>query len=96
MMVAAVVEDPPADPDAQQPPDHVLERGAVEELQVAVGATFQKRSCRQKCGRRSSSTAAAAAGTGDGPLDQHEVGDGEQQAERQRRGQRDASAPSPA
>ena len=28
---AAVVEDPAADPDTQQPPQHVLERGAVEQ-----------------------------------------------------------------
>jgi hypothetical protein len=27
---AAVVEDPVTDPDAQQPPDHILERCAVE------------------------------------------------------------------
>src|SRR5207245_1380456 len=32
--VDAVVEDPPADPNTHQPPDHVLERGAVEGVDV--------------------------------------------------------------
>src|SRR5262245_47437601 len=32
--VGAVIEDPPADPNTQQPPDHVLERRAVERVEV--------------------------------------------------------------
>src|SRR2546421_5847579 len=32
--VDAVVENPPADPNAHQPPDHVLERGAVEGAEI--------------------------------------------------------------
>jgi hypothetical protein len=31
---ATVVEDPAPDPDTQHPPDHILERGAVEDLEV--------------------------------------------------------------
>src|SRR5580704_2640780 len=33
---AAVVEDPLADPDTQRPPDKVLERGAVEHMEVRL------------------------------------------------------------
>src|SRR5437899_9362628 len=32
--VGAVVEDPPADPHAHQPPDHVLERRAIERVEI--------------------------------------------------------------
>src|SRR6266511_2470688 len=32
--VRAVVEDPPADPNTHQPPEHVLERRAIESVQV--------------------------------------------------------------
>src|SRR5258706_14710718 len=32
--VRAVVEDPPADPNTHQPPDHVFERRAIESAQV--------------------------------------------------------------
>src|SRR3954468_3806502 len=34
--VAAVVEDPAADPNPQQPPDQGLEGGTVEDIQVRV------------------------------------------------------------
>src|SRR5439155_9345533 len=33
-VVSAVVEDPPADPHARQPPEHVLERCAVERVEI--------------------------------------------------------------
>src|SRR6266851_7805980 len=35
--VGAVVEDPPADPHAHQPPEHVLERRAVERVEIVNG-----------------------------------------------------------
>src|SRR5213594_3364923 len=34
--VGAVVEDPPADPHAHQPPEHVLERRAVERVEIVI------------------------------------------------------------
>src|SRR2546423_15492035 len=40
--VDAVVEDPPADPNTHQPPDHVLEGGAVENVEIVNRMHFPK------------------------------------------------------
>jgi hypothetical protein len=35
--IAPVVEDPSTDPDTQQTPDHILEGGSVEDIEIRVG-----------------------------------------------------------
>jgi len=35
--ITAIVEDPASEPDTQQAPDQILERGAVEDLKIRVG-----------------------------------------------------------
>ena len=77
---AAVVEDPAADPHAQQPPERGLERRAVEDSVGWRGAASRTARATRSTGRRSSRTAAAAPRNPSSPLHQHEVDDGERRA----------------